>query len=182
MAYDVRLRAGVKIVSWFLFLAAVAGYFLWPYHATRKFGNAVKARDADAIRQMIDTAAVAESMVDLMVEATVARAQQVGKNADAVRAQVLKVTKTPAFKKYMEQALSPEMLARSLASGHATTAKGDESIFRNEKWNSPLEFSVQDKESDGRAVFRFRGVGWKLCRLELPKSQIVNLAAMMGPR
>ena len=135
----------MKIVRWFLFLAALAGYFLWPYHATRKFGNAVKQRDADAIKQMIDTAAVAESMVDLMVEATVTRAEQMGKNADAVRAQMLRVTETPNFKKYMEQALSPEMLARSLASGSATAAKGDESIFRNEKWNSPIEFSVQDQ-------------------------------------
>ena len=172
----------MKLIRWLLVLALAVGYFLWPYHATKKFGQAVKERDAATIEKMVDVAAIRESLIELVIEAAVARAEQTRPGSgNAMRAQLLKVTESSAFQKYMEQAMKPEALSKMMASGQ-TSAKGSESMWRNEKWKSPIEFSVQDLTSEARAIFKFRGLGWKLCGIELPKSQLANFASMAGAR
>ena len=170
----------MKIARWFLFFAALGGYFLWPYHTARKLGNAIKQQDTETIKKMIDASALVDSMNDAVIEGVVANKARSGATAEVVRARMIRQAERPGFKERVERTLTPDALATWLATSQPS-ATGNASVFKNEKWNSPIEFSVQDA-SGARAIFKFRGVGWKMCGIELSKSQIDNFVPRMQAR
>lgn len=174
---------GMKVVRWLLILALAAGYFLWPYQATRKFSEAIQAKDAETIKGMVDFDEMRESMMELMLETAMVAAEQRGVSKAQIegsREKVRSMLESGPMKRQLDQYLTPEALTRMLASGPGQQQNG--SGFRNEKWISPIAFSVQDRDSDARAIFKFRGLGWKLCGLEVPKAELNRLAGMAAAR
>jgi hypothetical protein len=175
----------MKIVRWLFILALAAGYFIWPYHATRKFAEAVQAKDTATIEGMVDFDELRASLLNVAMEAAFAQAEQRMQGLsqaqkDAMREKLRSMMESGPMKKQIDQHLKPETLARMLASGPSQQRNGNG--FRNEKWVSPIEFSVQDRDSEARAIFKFRGLGWKLCALEVPKSEMHRLMAMSAAR
>jgi hypothetical protein len=169
----------MKYVRRLILLALIAGYFLWPYQQVKKFGQAVAARDTSTVAGMIDEVAFKESIKELVIEATVFMKEQslpAGVRFDKAeeRGRIHAQMKSSAFTSAFDHVLKPERIARMLFAGQdLSEAHGTGSTpWRNEKWHSPVTFSVQDLNSDARVIFKFRGTGWKLAGFAIPAKDL----------
>jgi hypothetical protein len=167
----------MKYVRRLIFLGLVVGYFLWPYHSVKKFAAAVEARDSETIASMIDAEAFVDSMKDLAVEAAVVAAESRANGArfdkDAMRAQLRSMMDSGPFAQMMGEQMKPETLTRMMfASANSAANQGNNSAARTERWVNPVTFSVQEPGSEARAIFKFRGLGWKLAGVEVPAKEI----------
>jgi hypothetical protein len=180
----------MKYLRRLAFLALIAGYFLWPYHATKKFSQAVEAKDSETVASMIDADAFLESIKDLSVEAAMIKMEERmpagGRvDKDAMRQQIRTMVDSPAFAAQMGKQFNAEALTRAMFAGEAQaksmgmTSPG----WRNERWVNPVTFSAQDPHSEARAIFKFRGLGWKLAGIEVPAKELRRfMPIMMGSR
>lgn len=149
----------------------LVGYFAWPYFTAKKFSQAIIDRDSEAIKRMLDMDSIRESMVELMLQAAVQKANATaGANPvdpDVLKIQMRSVLNSPAVKEQFEKSMSADAFARMVATG----SKKD-SVYRNPSWRNPFTFTVQDPNSEARSVFKFRGIGWKLAGIEVPDAEI----------
>lgn len=162
----------MKIIRRIVLVGLVVGYFLWPYHAVQKFAEAVEAKDKDTVAQMVDFDALRTSLLELGVEAAVARVeeQSPGKGqGEKIRASVKAMMESPAMKQQLEKQISADAITQMFT---AESGKSDGQTWRNKKWESPIAFSVQDPTSEARAIFRFKGLSWKLCSFEVPAAEM----------
>lgn len=165
------------------FLALVVAYFLWPYHSVKKFTAAVGANDSNTLASMIDADAFAESMKDLIADAAILAAEDRagGRSFDkeAMRAKFRQSLESGPFASMIGEQLKPERMARQMLAAKANGGGGD-SISRTEKWVNPVTFAVYEPGTEGRAIFKFRGTGWKLAGVEMPQKELRRYMAMAG--
>jgi hypothetical protein len=70
--------------------------------------------------------------------------------------------------------MKPEVITRMMFASKASAAASGvtPSNVRTEKWVGPTTFAVMEPGSEARAIFKFRGMGWKLAGLEVPAKEI----------
>jgi len=134
---------------------------------------------------MIDAESLAGSLKDVMVEAALIQAEarmgDKARNSEALRQQMRNMINSPAVAAQLGSQLDAANLTQMMFAGDekAQSMGIVNPGWRNEKWVNPVTFSVQDPNSEARAVFKFRGLSWKLAALEIPTSELRRFAAVM---
>jgi hypothetical protein len=114
------------------------------------------------------------TMIEDMACAAVAKKMGLQPDDDKVRSMVRLQLKNPAVQAQMKQFTNVDTFLR-MVMAEARGAKSGGEEFQ-EKWESPLTFSLVGAKTGLKVVFRFRGVkGWKLCGMEIGQSDLGKL-------
>lgn len=157
-------------------ILAVVGFFYSPYYCVRKFARALDQKDWNAVGNMMDPNALKKSMKELIVDAAVeirmmSAPAGAGINRQLVRETIINTLERGDVERMLDNYLSAENLTGMLTAGAGNNGQFAV-VWRNEKWNYPWEFSVQDPQSTTRLKFQFRGYKWVLTGIDVPRAEL----------
>lgn len=167
-----------KFLQFLVFAALAVGYFLWPSYTMGKFTAAIDRGDQAAAKELMDFDALRQSLVDERGRPEFAAAlKQYGyghtMQEDYERNQARgALGPNPRAQDTLRVAVPDETVML------AVFPRG-KAIWENGKWEGLFTYSVTNKTSGMKYLFRMGATGWKLRGVVLGTGQMYEMTRIL---